>query len=372
MPFIPFELERWQSKWEHRVHFNLSESGVHPLTVKELLELAGADREELDALTLGYSQADGTDQLRTAIAELYPGATDQDVLVTVGSSEANFLTCWSLIEPGDRIATLVPMYRQAWGMAHNLGAEVAEFHLRQDLDWDLDPDDVRRAITPGTKLVVVTNPNNPTGHVLTERSRDVILACAREAGAWLLADEVYMGAELNGQTTRSFWGSYKRTIVVSGLSKAYGLPGLRVGWIVGPRELKETFHARHDYTVICPPAVSDYLALQALSVRDRLLTRTRGILNKNYPVLEEWLRGFGDLVQWKRPDCGAICFVGYNQAISALDLANRIRIEKSILLEPGDHFGYPQFLRLGYGNELWELEQALGMLQPALQNLLSD
>ncbi|MFQ5703750.1 MAG: aminotransferase class I/II-fold pyridoxal phosphate-dependent enzyme [Gemmatimonadales bacterium] len=372
MSFIPFELERWQGTWEHRVRFNLSESGVYPLSVAELLELAGTDRTDLDDLRLGYSQADGTDELRSIIAELYPGATEGNVLVTVGSSEANFLVCWSLIKAGDRVAALVPMYRQTWGVAQNLGAQVAEFALDPELGWDLNPEDIGRAISPDTKLVVVTNPNNPTGHVLSAPARDTILDCARSAGAWLLADEVYQGAELDGVTTQSFWGSYERTIVVGGLSKAYGLPGLRIGWIVCPRDFKESLHARHDYTVICPPAASDYLARTALGVRDLLLERTRTILNENYAVLADWLGGFGSLMHWRKPDCGAICFVDYRASIAALDLAERIRVENSILLEPGEHFGYPRFLRMGYGNEPGELQRALEHLGPALENLLSD
>ncbi len=372
MAFIPFELERWQSTWEHRVRFNLSESGVHPLTVSTLLELAGADVTDLLDLGLGYSQADGTDQLREAIAALYPGATSKNVIVTVGSSEANFITCWTLIQPGDCVATLVPMYRQSWGLAQNFGAEVATFDLKPELGWDPDPGDVERAIPPDTRLVVVTNPNNPTGHVLSQRARAVILERTRDAGAWLLADEVYQGAELDGDTTPSFWGSYDRTIVVNGLSKAYGLPGLRIGWIVGPSELKEAVFRRHDYTVICPTPVSDYLARCALRVRGKILARTRAILNENYPILAEWLGGFGDAVEWWKPDCGAICFTRYRQAIDALELAERIRVEQSVLLQPGEHFGYPRFLRLGFGSEPRELRAALDVLGPGLKSILLD
>jgi len=185
VPFIPFELERWQSTWEHRVRFNLSESGVHPLPVHELLQLAGEDFTRIADIRLGYSQSDGTDELRSAIAALYPGASERHIIVTVGSSEANFITCWTLLQPGARVAVLAPLYRQTWGLAQNLGASVAEFALRPERGWEPDPDDVDRAIAPGTTLVVVTNPNNPTGHVLSDESRALIVELARRAGAWL-------------------------------------------------------------------------------------------------------------------------------------------------------------------------------------------
>src|SRR5207302_5733706 len=208
--------------------------GVHPLSIGELLELAGAPARPLLEVRLGYSQSNGTDLLRSRIATLYPGVSPDQILVTTGSSEANFLVCWRLIEPRDKVAVMLPNYLQTWGLAQTFGAEVSGFHLRPERQWEPAPEEIRAAIAPGTKLVVVTNPHNPTGHVLSDEMRRLILERAAEVGAWLLADEVYQGAELDGRTTPSFWGSYERVIVVNGLSKAYGLPGLRIGWIVAP------------------------------------------------------------------------------------------------------------------------------------------
>jgi aspartate/methionine/tyrosine aminotransferase len=372
MTFVPFELERWQSAWETRVRINLSESGVHPLSIAELLALSGGDREELERLPLGYSQSNGTDELREAIAALYPGAHRDQVLVTVGSAEANFVACWTLLEPGDRAAILVPTYMQTWGLAQVFGAQVSTFSLRAERGWEPDPDEVRAAITPGTKLVVVTNPNNPTGHILSDAAREMILERVRASGAWLLCDEVYQGAERNGRTTASFWGSYERVLVSNGLSKAYGLPGLRLGWLLGPREMTEPFWRRHDYTVIGPTPMSDYLARQALGVRDRILTRTRGILNEHYPVLAAWLKRFDGLFEWREPEAGAICFTRYHHTIDAVALVERIRARHSILLVPGEHFGLPQYLRLGFGNPRPELERALADLEEPFRELTSD
>ncbi len=372
MPFVQFDLERWQSTWETRVRHNLSESGVHPLSIAELLQFAGGDISELAAMRMVYSQSDGTEELRSSIAELYNGATPEHVLVTIGSSEANFITCWTLIEPGDRVAILTPTYMQTWGLAMNFGADVATFALRADRGWDLDPREIEQAITRSTKLVVVTNPNNPTGHVLSPDARDAILECTSSAGAWLLADEVYQGAELNGKMTASFWGSYERVLAVNGLSKAYGLPGLRIGWIVGPTEFKESVVKRHDYTVIGPSPASDYLAIRALAARSAILARTRGILNDNYPILDEWLSSFGTLFDWSKPDCGAICFVRYRHNMSALALVERVRAEHSILLVPGEHFQLPYYLRLGYGSERAEFETALEVLREGITKLLMD
>jgi len=369
--FVPFELERWQSEWEHHVNHNLSESGVHPLKVNELLAMAGEPPDALEEIGLGYSQADGTQELRSAIAGLYPGATIDNVIVTVGSSEANFVSSWAIMEPGDHVAMLVPMYRQTWGLARSFGAEVAEFTLKQELGWEPDPDEIKAAITPNTKLVVVTNPNNPTGHVLSRASRELIVELASKAGAWLLADEVYQGAERTGETTETFWGSYERVLVANGLSKAYGLPGLRIGWLVCPPDFRQAAYARHDYTVICPTPLSDFLARCAIGSRDKVLARTRRILNENYPILTDWLKEFGDGFAWKDPDCGAICFAGYKAGIDAMDLAERVRLAHSVLIQPGDHFGFERYLRLGFGNEPATFKAALEAMEPTMKECLA-
>jgi aspartate/methionine/tyrosine aminotransferase len=239
--------------------------------------------------------------------------------------------------------------------------------------WEPDLQEVARAITPGTRLVVVTNPGNPTGHVLSEEARNAILARTKAAGAWLLADEVYQGAERGGVTTTSFWGSYDRLVIVNGLSKAYGLPGLRIGWLVAPRQLVNELWAHQDYTVIGPSPASDYLARCAIEARPKILERTRGILNANFPVLERWLKTFDGFFEWLPPDAGAICCVRYDKGPRTLDLVEQIRAAQSVLLVPGEHFGLPSgYLRIGFGNERKELEAALAETRIGLQKAIKD
>lgn len=374
MPFVTFDLERWQSTWENRVRYNLSESGVHPLSVRELLTLAGASVDPLLDVRLGYSQSNGTEVLRARIAALYPGASPEQVLVTTGSAEANFVAAQSLIEPGDAVAMLLPNYLQLWGHTQNLGARVRGFGLHEDRGWAPDEKEIRSAIAPGTKLVVVTNPHNPTGAILSDPVRRALIDRTAEVGAWLLADEVYIGAERDGQITPSFWGSYDRLVCVAGLSKAYGLPGLRIGWLVAPAGLVADAWARHDYTTIGPSGATDHLAALALApaVRDRLLARTHGILRENYPVLEAWLRDFGDTFSWIPPKAGAICFARYGAAIPGEELVERVRATESTLLVPGEHFGMPGYLRFGFGNEPGELRQALAAAAAGLRRAFRD
>jgi aspartate/methionine/tyrosine aminotransferase len=370
MSFTPFALERWQSTWEHRVHINISESGVHALTVAELLAFDGASVDGLLHVRLGYGQSDGSDALRAAIAALYPGTSGEQVTITVGSAEANFCACWALFRQARRIAIVAPTYMQIWGLAENFGAQVTPLWLDPARGWEPDPAEIGRAITRDTDVVVVTDPNNPTGHVLSAASRAAILERTRAAGAWLLVDEVYQGAEHAGDPTATWWGAWERTLVVNGLSKAYGLPGLRIGWIVSPPDLRAALLERHDYTVIGPGPVADHLALCAIRHRARIFARTRDILRTNYPVLAEWLASFGNAFTWTPPDCGAICFARYAKGPASLDLVERVRAEQDILLVPGDHFNMPGWLRLGFGNRTDELREALGILRPAFGRLL--
>lgn len=230
-----FKLERFQSTWENIVEYNLAESGVHPLSLEEFV-----DRDELQKihkLGLGYSQTNGTPELRDRIAEFYPGIHPEQILTTTGSTEANYLLIWSLIDPGDEVVFEMPNYMQIWGLLRGFGARVKTFHLREERGWAPDLEELDRAVTKKTKLIILTNPSNPTGAVLGESEMKKIINLAAKSGAWILADEVYQGAERVGQRTPSFWGRYEKTICVNGLSKAFGLAGLRIGWITGPHAL---------------------------------------------------------------------------------------------------------------------------------------
>lgn len=371
MSFQPFAMERWQSTWENRVRFNLSESGVHPLTAAELVALAGADADAVLRTPLGYSQSNGTEPLRTAIAALYRGATVDHVTVTNGSAESNYAICWHLLAPGDRVVLMLPNYMQTWGLAHAFGADIWPFRLREDEGWQPDLDEVDAAIGPGTKLVVVTNPNNPTGAVLGEAAMRHIAARAEAVGAWVLADEVYQGAEREGPPTASFWGRGERVIVVNGLSKAYGLPGLRLGWCVALPALAAALWSRKDYTSIGPGALSDALATIALrpDVRERILQRTRGIIRANWQVLDAWYRTMGGEFTARPPDAGAISYARYRSDVNSSDLAERLRRDHDVLVVPGDQFEMDRFIRFGFGPPRADLEAALERVAAAFRTL---
>ena len=363
-----FQMERMQSTWENLVRYNLSESGVHPASIGELIPDA-KEREELLAVELGYSQSNGTPELRSAIASIYPGASAENVISTVGTAEANFLIAWLLTEPGDEVAMMLPNYMQLWGLVRAFGAEIKPLPLVEELEWPPDLDALDRAVSPKTKLIAVCNPNNPTGAILTEAEMERIVAAARRADAWLLADEVYRGAELQRDVTPSFWGRYEKIIITSGLSKAYGLPGLRIGWIVSTPELVAKAWSYHDYTTIGPGPGSDLLARIALRPenRTRLLARTRNILNSNYPILADWANA--NELSFVPPNAGAIAYLRYHLDIGSLELVERLRKERSVLIVPGEHFLMGKYLRIGFGSNAEHLREGLEMISNFISEL---
>ncbi len=369
MKLEPFLMERMQSQWENRVAHNLSESGVHPLTIEELV--APEERDEVLRQRLVYIQSNGTEELRAAIASFYPGAAADNVVVTNGSAEANFVAAWRVVEPGDEVVMVLPNYMQLWGVVRSFGATVVPVRLREETGWGVDPDELGRAVTPKTKLLIVCNPNNPTGAVLADDARRALVQAAARHGAWILADEVYRGAERDGVETPSLWGGYDRLLVTCGLSKAYGLPGLRLGWVVAPVDSTGELWARKDYITISPGAVSDLLARKALrpATRSRILERTRGILRRNYPVLEAWVRRRQRSLWLVPPRAGAIAYLRYAWPINSTRLVERLRDEHGVLIVPGDHFGMDGYLRIGFGNEPEDLAAGLARIDRLLDTL---
>jgi aspartate/methionine/tyrosine aminotransferase len=351
MPFYPFVMEEMMSKWENVVDYNLSESGVYPITTRELVE-DPAELERLLDVGLDYSQTNGTPELRERICTLYPGSTPDHVLVTTGAAEANYLTVWTLLEPGDELVLMLPNYMQIWGLARSLGVAVKPFHLKEERSWAPDLDELVAAVTERTKMIAVCNPNNPTGRILTRAEMDAIVAAAERVGAWLLADEVYAGAErLTDDETPSFWGRYGKVLVQQSLSKAYGLPGLRLGWTVTRPDLRDELWRRQEYTIIGPSILSDRLAQIALAPERRraILRRSRDYVRRGFPVLQEWLASHGDIFSLIPPEAAAISFVHYTLDVNSTELVERLIHEQSVLIVPGDHFGLDHYLRISFG-----------------------
>jgi aspartate/methionine/tyrosine aminotransferase len=370
--FQPFVMERMMSKFEKEVDYNLSESGVHPLTLKELYQDDPDGLAGLLSLEMDYAHANGIPELRKNIAALYRGAGPENVLVTVGAIEANYDILWSLLSAGDEVVVMLPNYMQIWGLAKNLDLDLKSFTLDEKNGWAPDLDGLRKAVTGRTKLIAVCNPNNPTGYILKNEEMEAIIETARRAGAWILADEVYAGAErLADEQTPSFYGKYEKVLAVGSLSKAYGLPGLRIGWAVGPADVIDELWARHEYLTLSAAMLSNHLAAYALSprVRPRLIQRARGYIRRGFPVLENWMSEHREILGTTPPQAAAIAFVKYRLDIPSTRFAERLREEKRVLIVPGDHFGLDRFVRISFGLPHDYLTPALGRIHDLLVEL---
>lgn len=357
-------MERWQSTWEQQVAVNLSESGVDPIALEELL--SENDLRELLRSPLGYAPTQGSIELREAVAGLYPDCGPENVLLTTGSAEANFLGTLATAERGAPFVTVLPNYMQVWGLAQTWGKAIPLW-LRQKRSWQPDPEEVKAAVSLGTTAISLSHPNNPTGVALTTETRRTLLEAAEDVGAWILSDEVYRGAERVGKETPSFWRASERVLVASGLSKAYGLPGLRLGWVCGPAAFVDRLWALHDYTTIALNQLADVLGRRALGPwREHLLRRARSILRGNFPVLESFVQE-NDL-EWIPPAAGAISFLRYPWKVPSLALAEQAR-KAGVLIVPGTHFQEEGHLRLGYGMDREELAKGLGLLQSVVDEV---
>jgi aspartate/methionine/tyrosine aminotransferase len=366
--FRPFQMERWQSLWEHDVEYNLADSAVRCAPLGLLLE--GDELQQLASLELFYPEVNGTELLRERIAATYASPPRMDeILVTVGASEANALVCQTLLEPGDRVTVIEPGYRQVRGIAENLGCTVDVVQLHAEDGWELDIAALRAAIGPQTKLVCVVNPNNPTGTVLTDDARAALLEALDVSGAWLLADEVYRGSEHDGVETESFWASHPRAIVVNSLSKAYGLCGLRIGWAVAAQPTLDDLWRRHEYAVISASLPSVFLAERALAKRSELLARQRGLVRDGKELYARWLDDQAERVTAQATSATALSFPRIELPLPSVHVADEIRARGSVLVIPGSMMGSEGHVRLTVGFEPEFLGPALDRIAGVLEAL---
>ncbi len=364
-----FEMERMQSTHENLVDCDMSESGILPVSMNDLIAL-GFDLNSVLDMPLGYSQSDGTPEVKDLLTRIYPGAAHENIEVTNGTSEANFLIALSQLAAGDEFAMQIPNYMQLWGFPRSLGAKVNPFRLRSENDWEIDWDEFNRAVNPKTRLVYISNPNNPSGSVLSDEAMQRIVERCEEMDAYLISDEVYIGAEHDGKRTKSFWGMSDKVIVTSGLSKAYGIPGIRVGWIVGPGDLVAECWSQHDYITIGPNKLSDRMTRIALDVenREKLYKRTTVILNQNLPLLEKWVQSVPQLV-YTKSQAGAFSFLKLNVDVPSKEVARACLENQSTLIVPGAHFGMEGYIRVWFGGSRDFIKEGFRRIKAELNTL---
>lgn len=357
MKIEPFQLERWMTKYEINVRWDIAESGIFPMSMREIIDLLppeerAATLDELLDIRLGYSEACGSLELRSLIASTYENTSPENILVTTGAIEANFLLFNELLSAGDRVVAVAPAYQQLNSVPRAIGCEVALWQLRKNGVFYYDLDDLRALATPGTRMIVINTPHNPTGAMLSDAQLDDIYALAEELDAWVLSDEAYRWLDLPGSAPLAapLRNRGPRAISTGTFSKPFGLPGLRTGWIAAPEEIVQRCWGMRDYISLSPGKLNDALATIAFRHRQAITERTRRIVAANLDFAESWFAQNGDLASWTPPQGGLLALMKYNTNEASFPLANRLAEEYSVMLAPGEAFGYEGYLRIGVGN----------------------
>jgi aspartate/methionine/tyrosine aminotransferase len=366
MRIADFALERYFARWEFAVDHLLCASDVQGMPMSELLALADDETRALwDGLTLGYTESTGHRLLRREIASLYEGVEADDVLVFAGAEEAIFCLANVMLGASDHAIVTWPGYQSLYEVARSTGADVTLHELREDADWALDLDLLRRQVTPATKLIVVNPPHNPTGMLPDRASFDALVDIAEEAGAHLLVDEVYRYLEFD-EADRLPAGAdaLGRGISLGVMSKSFAMAGLRIGWLAThDRDVLARCATFKDYTTICSSAPSEVLALIGLRARDTVLGRSRAIVSANLERLDVFFDEWADRFTWARPRAGSVGFPRLTVPGVGIDewAAGLVEAE-GVLLLPGSEFGFGgNHFRLGFGRT--DLSEALGRLE---------
>lgn len=371
MHIAPFGVEIWMNEFEKSCEFNLAETCVESITVAELLALCGEDEaalSELLSFKMTYGAIEGSDRLRTAISALYETQQPENILVTHGTIGANSLVHQTLISRGEKVICVVPTYQQHYSIPESIGADVHLLRLRPENNFLPDLDELRALATPDTRLIAINNPNNPTGSLMDRAMLESIAEVASDADAWLLCDEVYRGTDQEGHgTTESIADLYQKGISTAGMSKAFSLAGLRVGWLAGPEDVIEQVMIHRDYNTISVGMIDDHFAAMALENHEAILGRSKRITRENLGILAKWIDD-EPLISWVRPRSGTTALLKYALDIPSRDFCIRLLEETGVMFTPGSALDMEGHVRIGYANSAKVLRSGLDRVSQFLRS----
>jgi aspartate/methionine/tyrosine aminotransferase len=369
----PFKVEIWMNEWETRCTYNLAETCVASITIEELLALSGRDEgdlSELLSMKLTYGDIEGSDRLRTAISKLYGNTSIADITITHGTIAANMLVHKGLVERGDHVVSIVPTYQQHYSIPRSIEADVATLSLQASDGFLPDLDRLRSVVTPETNLIAFTNPNNPTGALIERPMLEAIADIADSVDAYLLCDEVYRGTgQVGDGMVPSIVDIYDKGISTAGMSKVFSLAGLRVGWVVAPRELTEKIMIHRDYDTISVGMINDHFAAMALENADKVLARSQAITRENLAILDSWIKN-EPRVDWVKPRAGTTAMLKLDIPMSSREFCIDLLEKTGVMLTPGDAFDMEGYVRIGYANERKILEAGLSEMSTYLKTYL--
>ncbi|HVM84664.1 MAG TPA: aminotransferase [Candidatus Binatia bacterium] len=365
MQIKPFGVEMWMNEFETKCELNLAETCVDSITFGELLDLTGKHNSGLDELLpmrLGYGDIEGSPRLRDAIAALYAKQSRDNVLVCHGTIGANALVHQALVERGDHVIAVVPTYQQHYSIPESIGAEVTPLRLQEKDGFLPDFAALKVLLRPETKLIALNNPNNPTGALIDAAMLGEIAAIARSVGAWILCDEVYRGLDQTGNGyTASIADLYEKGISTAGMSKAYSLAGLRLGWIAAPKPVLEAAMIHRDYNTISVGRLDDHFAALALEHRDKIMARAHRITRENLALLDEWVKG-EKRISWVKPRSGTTALLKYDLPMTSRDFCLALLEEQGVMLCPGSALEMEGWVRMGFAQKAEVMREGLARM----------
>lgn len=355
MPLPPFKLEDFWKKYEFNAPHLLCPSDAESWSFKELMALADDHGKQLwEQLWLGYTDVQGLLALRQEIAKLYASIDSDHILTLAGGEEGIYCALRTLLSPGDHVIAFTPGYQSLETLSRAIGADVTLLELKPQKQWQLSLEDIARAFRPNTKLVLLTNPHNPTGTVLSKETLAGIVDLARQRQSYIFCDEIYRFLELDEeQRPPSIADHYELGIALSGMAKPFGMSGLRIGWLATQdKSLLEKIAAYKVYTSICNSAPSEVLAFIALRAKEFILQRNMQIIQHNLRLLDAFFTRQKAKLRWIRPQSGTVAFVELLLPIDVDAFADRLLKETGILIMPGTIFDYPgNYFRIGFGRK---------------------
>jgi len=348
-----FKLERFFAEFEFNVEHILCGSDCESLAIGDLLALEPEAEERFGQLRLGYTESQGSPSLRGEIARIYQTISPEEVIVHAGAEEGIFLFMHAVLDPSDHVIVHWPCYQSLFEVAQSIGCEVTRWQAREEAGWALDPDELERHLRPNTKAIVLNVPHNPTGYLMSRDAFAAVNRIARERSVVLFCDEVYRESEYDpADRLPAACDLGPHAVSLGVMSKTYGLPGLRLGWIAARDErLLSKIAERKDYTTICTSAASEFLAELALRHREKIVARNLRIISENLQILDRFFERHGDLFSWVRPTAGSIAFPRLLEGDiesfwrAAVDEAGVLLLPGSVFDDAGDHF------RLGFGRK---------------------
>ena len=372
MEIKTFAVERWMNTYENDAVYNLAETDAKPFTLDELLSLGDKDEliKELLKIKIGYNPTTGRQELREVISSFYRETKQENILITTGAIEADFLVTNVLVKPGDTVIVQFPAYQALYSTAEARGANVKYWKMDIDKGYEPDIDELKRLIDKNTKLIVLNIPHNPTGAVISEDQLKTILSWAEEGDFWVLCDEVYHDFVLYPNVIPPHGRSLSRkAISVGSMSKSYGLSGLRLGWIAGPEDIVNACWEWKDYTSISNSPINDFLATFALKNTDKVMERNLSIARENLEFFLKWLKEHEDYFDYVKPKAGVLMFPRLkNIALSSEKLCEELYERYKLLMVPGECFEMPGFLRIGFGNDCDMFKTGLSIFSQFLKS----